>query len=712
MSRLRNACQALWRPSKSSIDSSNMMNFIKFLNKEKPKSSRVINGQLNNYQDLQRWSLENTNDFWDAYMDYSGMILSKKGSRICDDTSSIFHKHRFFPDAKLNYAENLLLGFKQKLLSSSSSLSSDYFNEDATTAVVFWGEDRVKKHVSYKTLYKSVTQLAEYLKEKGGVKPGDIVAGFVPNTVEALIAMLATTSTGAVWSSCSPDFGKSSVVDRFGQIKPKVLFSADSYYYNAKKFSCVSKLKEIRRELPSVKLTIVFKYDVSDDTFVSSEEKENTDSNPTLQEEVFVNWESIVGEDKHATPPKLEFEQVPFNSPLFILFSSGTTGIPKCITHTVGGTLIQHMKEHQLHCDIKPNNRLFYYTTCGWMMWNWQVSCMASGSIPILYDGSPFLSSNPNILWDYTARESITLFGTSAKYIDTLHKNNLKPMQTHDLKSLRTITSTGSPLSPEMFDYTYRNIKQDVFLASISGGTDIISCFMLGNPIEPVYRGEIQTCGLGMDIDVYDDNGKALGIDHKGELVCKSPFPSMPLNFWNDNENDDKYRAAYFEKYPASSIGSVCWRHGDFVCKTKNGGYIVYGRSDATLNPGGVRIGTAEIYRQVEKIDEVLESIVVGQQVQAQGNTDVRVVLFVKLKKTSKLNENLKNRITKIIRENTSPKHVPDIILEVDDIPRTKSGKIVELAVRDVIDGKTVKNKGALANPEALEYFKDRKELI
>lgn len=644
----------MWQPSEEAVENSNLLKFIKFLRQSKTPT-------LHTYHDLQEWTLSHLNDFWDQFWDFAGIIFSYKGSRIREDVDAFYHQ-RFFPDARLNYAENMLK------------------NRGTQDAVVFWGEDKVKRRLSYDELYKSVANLSHYLKDLG-LKPGDRVAGFVPNTPEALIGMLATTSLGGVWSSCSPDFGVSAVLDRFGQIEPQFLISADGYYYNGKTFDCLEKLPGIIEGLPTLKKTIVFNYAGTQGSINSLKNS--------------VSWDEALSTGEGEP---LQFAQVPFNHPLFILYSSGTTGVPKCITHSVGGTLIQHMKEHQLHCDIKPGDRVFYFTTCGWMMWNWQVSALASGATLMLYDGSPFVP-NGNVLWDYAEDEKFTLFGTSAKYLDALHKAGIEPIRTHNLESLEMITSTGSPLIPEGFDYVYQSIKKNVCLSSISGGSDIVSCFVLGNPIAPVYRGEIQTAGLGMDVDVYNDEGKSVK-GEKGELVCKSPFPSMPLGFWGDDE-DRKYKAAYFERFPG------IWCHGDFIEKTEHGGYIIYGRSDAILNPGGVRIGTAEIYRQVEKVDEVLESLVVGQD----WDGDVRVVLFVKLREGIHLSSDLESSIKKCIRENTTPRHVPSVILQVPDIPRTKSGKIVELAVRDIIHGREVKNQGALANPEALEYFKNRQEL-
>jgi acetoacetyl-CoA synthetase len=502
----------------------------------------------------------------------------------------------------------------------------------------------------------------------------------MPNLPETVVASLGTAAIGAVWSSCSPDFGVQAVVDRFGQIEPRVLVAVDGYFFGGKQFDLAPRLGEILRALPSIERTIVVPYGESG-------------SGAIPQSTSWSEWLST-------TPAaSLEFEQLPFNHPLYILYSSGTTGVPKCIVHGAGGTLIQHLKEHQLHCDIRPGDRVFYFTTCGWMMWNWLISALASEATLLLYDGSPFYPDG-NMLFDFADETRMTLFGTSAKFIDAVSKAGLKPGMTHRLDSLRTITSTGSPLAPESFDFVYRHIKQDIHLASISGGTDIVSCFVLGVPIAPVWRGEIQTRGLGMGVDVFDEQGHPVPVNEKGELVCTRPFPSMPLEFWNDPDGT-KYHAAYFEKYPG------VWRHGDYAAFTEHNGVVIYGRSDAVLNPGGVRIGTAEIYRQVEQIDEVLESLVIGQR----WENDERIVLFVRLLDGVALTPALEERIRRRIRDNASPRHVPARINQVTEIPRTKSGKIVELAVRDVVHGREIHNKDALANPEALEQFRNRVEL-
>jgi acetoacetyl-CoA synthetase len=513
------------------------------------------------------------------------------------------------------------------------------------------------------------------------VKPGDRVAAIVSNMPEAIIGLLATSSIGAIWSSCSPDFGVQGVLDRFGQIEPTVLLSVDGYWYGGKRIDVLGKLGEIVKQLPSVKRVAVIPY--LDET----PDVGGVDRAVTLPDFL-----------RDFAPADIAFEQLPFDHPLYILYSSGTTGVPKCIVHGQGGSLLQHLKEHQLQTDLKRGDRLFYFTTCGWMMWNWLASGLATGATLLLYDGSPFFPG-ANTLWDFAAQERMTVFGTSAKYIDAIAKLKLKPRESHDLSALKTMTSTGSPLAPEAFDYVYANVKEDLLLSSISGGTDIVSCFVLGSPWLPVWRGEIQCRGLGLKIEVYDDSGQPV-IGEKGELVCTAPFPCMPVGFWNDPDHA-KYRAAYFERFPN------VWCHGDWMEITERGSCVIYGRSDAVLNPGGVRIGTAEIYRQVERLDEVLESIVVGQD----WNNDVRVVLFVRLREGVTLDDVLVKRIKEQIRTNTTPRHVPDKVIAVADIPRTKSGKIVELAVRDVVHGRAVKNREALANPEALEFYRDLPEL-
>ncbi|HEX7218277.1 MAG TPA: acetoacetate--CoA ligase [Burkholderiales bacterium] len=629
----------LWTPSAQRAAATELARFMKLAGKR-------------DYAELHRWSVERSPEFWNLLWDFCE-VRGEKGARTLVDGDRM-PGAKWFPDARLNYAQNLL---------------------DAKGEIVFWGEDRIKRRLSHQNLRALVSRLAQALAD-AGVKKGDRVAGYLPNVPEATAALLATASLGAVWSSCSPDFGVQGVLDRFGQIEPKVLLCADGYLYNGKEFDSQEKASQVLDRLPSVEECVVVDY-------LGAPATAGTSLYDFL-------------EPFEAGP--IRFEPVEFNHPLYILYSSGTTGVPKCIVHGTGGALLQHLKEHRLQSDVKAGDRLFYFTTLGWMMWNWLVSGLGSGATLLLYDGSPFVGRG-RVLFDFADAEGMTHFGTSAKYIDALAKTGLKPKDTHRLDKLRAVLSTGSPLAPEGFDYVYENVKSDVCLSSISGGTDIVSCFVLGNPIGPVWRGEIQAKGLGMAVEVFNEEGKPVR-GEKGELVCTRPFPSMPVGFWNDPDGA-KYRAAYFEKYPN------IWRHGDWCEETEHGGLIIYGRSDAVLNPGGVRIGTAEIYRQVEQLDEVLESLVIGQDWQG----DVRVVLFVKLKEGLSLSEELISAIKRRIRENTTPRHVPARILQVADIPRTKSGKIVELAVREVVHGRPVKNLEALANPEALEHFRNRAEL-
>jgi acetoacetyl-CoA synthetase len=607
------------------------------------------------FEELHAWSVERSEDFWRLVWDFCG-VRGEKGGRTLVDGGRM-PGARWFPDGRLSFAENLLR------------------RRDGADAIVFWGEDRIKRRLSHQNLYNLVSRLAQALAD-AGVRKGDRVAGYLPNLPEAAAAMLATASLGAVWSSCSPDFGVQGVLDRFGQIGPKVLFCADGYLYGGKEFDCQEKVEAVLARLPSVEECVVIDY---------------LGGAPRV-------GVSLMDFVEPFQAGEIRFEQVEFNHPLYILYSSGTTGVPKCIVHGAGGTLLQHLKEHRLHSDVKPGDRLFYFTTLGWMMWNWLISGLASEATLLLYDGSPFVGRG-KVLFDFAEAERMTHFGTSAKYIDALGKAGLQPRESHDLRHLRAVLSTGSPLLPEGFDYVYEKIKGDVCLSSISGGTDIVSCFVLGNPMGPVWRGEIQAKGLGMAVEVFDEQGNSL-VGEKGELVCTRPFPSMPVGFWNDPDGA-RYRAAYFEKYPN------VWRHGDWCEITPHGGMVIYGRSDAVLNPGGVRIGTAEIYRQVEQLEEVVESLVIGQE----WESDVRVVLFVKLRDGLELSDELAAAIKRRIRENTTPRHVPAKIVQVADIPRTKSGKIVELAVRDVVHGREVKNLEALANPGALEYFRSRPEL-
>jgi acetoacetyl-CoA synthetase len=644
----------LWQPSKARVEHSNLMAFIHAAN-------RRFGASVDDYASLRQWSVAAPSEFWSLVWEQAGLIGDGPGSVVVDDVRKM-PGARWFPEARLNFAENLLR------------------RNDDGDALVFWGEEKVKRRLSFAELHRLVSRLQQALTA-AGVGVGDRVAGYLPNMPESVAFMLAASSLGAIWSSASPDFGLQGVLDRFGQIAPKVLVSADGYFYSGKSHDSLAKLAEIVPGIPSVQAVVIVPY-TRDRADIAAVAKA-------------AHLEDFVAP---FAAKAVEYVRLPFAHPLYIMYSSGTTGAPKCIVHSAGGALIQQVKEHRLHCDVKRNDRVFYFTTCGWMMWNWLVAGLAAEATLLLYDGNPS-ARDGNILFDFADAEGMTLFGTSAKWIDAIAKMGLEPIKTHKLDTVRTICSTGSVLAPEGFDYVYAKIKADVQLASISGGTDIISCFMLGNPTGPVYRGEIQARGLGMKVEVFDENGLPVE-GAKGELVCTQAFPSMPVGFWND-ESGEKYHAAYFDKFPG------VWCHGDWVELTPSGGIVVYGRSDATLNPGGVRIGTAEIYRQVEQIDEVLESLVIGQD----WSADVRVVLFVRLRPGLRLTSELESRIKKRIRDNTTPRHVPSKIVQVDDIPRTKSGKIVELAVRDVVHGRAVKNKEALANPEALDLFRNRQEL-
>ena len=650
--------QPLWTPSPERIARANLTAF----------GNHVLErwgAALDDYAGLHRWSVTEPAQFWQSVWSFCG-VIGDPGSGPALVDGHRMPGARWFPDARLNYAENLLR------------------RRDRSPAIVFWGEDRLKSTVTCAELYDEVSRLAQALRE-AGVKPGDRVAGYMPNVPGTVIAMLATASIGAVWSSCSPDFGVQGVLDRFGQIQPRVLFAADGYFYNGKTIDVLPRLAEVAGNLPSVERIVVVPY---------------TQPRPRISHiPRAVNVHDLMAPHRAR---EIRFERFPFDHPLYVLYSSGTTGVPKCIVHGAGGTLLQHMKEHQLHVDLKAGERLFYFTTCGWMMWNWLATALASRAVIVLYDGSPFVVGG-RILFDYADAARMTVFGTSAKFIDSAAKAGLRPRHSHRLAAMRALLSTGSPLAPEGFDYVYSEVKRDLHLASISGGTDLISCFVLGNPTGPVWRGEIQGAGLGMKVEVFDDAGRPVR-QEKGELVCTAPFPSMPVGFWNDPDGA-KYRAAYFEKY------SGVWCHGDYIEQTAHGGYVIYGRSDAVLNPGGVRIGTAEIYRQVESLNEVVESLVIGQDWPPDRPSDVRVVLFVRLRDGMRLDDALEDRIKATIRANATPRHVPAKIVQVPDIPRTRSGKIVELAVRNVVHGRAVKNLEALANPEALAHYKDRPEL-
>ena len=644
----------IWEPSADRIDGANISRFMRFVRES------TGNEDIRRYAPLYEFSVRDPDRFWSLVWEFCGIRAHGDLQPVLADRDRM-PGARWFPNVTLNFAQNLLR-FK-----------------DERIAIVFrneWGDQR---ELSYAQLHAEVGRLAHALRQQG-VGVGDRVAGFMPNIPETIIAMLATTSLGATWSSCSPDFGIRGVVDRFGQIAPKVLFTADQYGYGGKRFDCLEKIRGVLDELPGIERLVVVPY-----------------SGQPLKLDGLrgaVALPDFAGTQERA----LEFVPVPFDHPLYVMYSSGTTGVPKCIVHGVGGTLIQHLKELVLHTDLKRDDKLFYYTTCGWMMWNWFVSGLAVGATLVVYDGSP---SHPdgNALWNLADEVGISVFGTSAKWLSAIEKAGIKPRETHKLMSLKTILSTGSPLAPESYEYVYRDIKDRVLLASISGGTDIISCFALGCPVLPVYRGELQCRGLGMKVEILDDDGNPVR-NQAGELSCGAPFPSMPVMFWNDPDGS-KYHNAYFAKVPN------VWCHGDRALLTEHDGIVIYGRSDATLNPGGVRIGTAEIYRQVEQIPEVLESVAVGQH----WGEDERVILFVRLREGLALDDALRERIRHQIRVNTTPRHVPAKILQVADIPRTISGKITEIAVRDTIHGKPVKNTDALANPQALACFRDLAEL-
>ena len=660
----------LWTPTADQVQRATLTRFI--------RASPAAD-----YASLYEWSIRQPTEFWPAVWQFCDVIAEDRPGLAPWDEVLVGRDRvappnaglgpRWFVGSRLNFAENLLR-FR-----------------DEHPAIVFWNEDGRQASLTYAQLSAQVARVAAALRAQG-VGVGDRVAGFLPNIPETVIAMLAATSLGAIWSSCSPDFGVHGVLDRFGQIKPVVLFCAASYRYSGKEIDCLDRVREIVDRIPEIRQVVVVPYLTR-----SQPGRSEGSVLPGLRNAIW--WDDFNAPHENAP---LHFERLPFDHPVYIMYSSGTTGLPKCMVHGAGGTLIQHLKEHVLHCDLRRDDRLFYFTTCGWMMWNWLVSGLAVGCTLVLYDGAPLLRRRA-ILWDMAAAERITTFGTSAKYLALAEKDDLRPSETHDLVALQAILSTGSPLAPPSFDYVYSAVKKDVRLSSISGGTDIISCFALGNPVAPVWRGELQTRGLGMQVDVFDEDGRPVR-GRAGELVCTAPFPSMPIAFWNDPDGT-KYRSAYFEMFPN------VWRHGDWAELTSHDGMIIYGRSDATLNPSGVRIGTAEIYRQVEQLPEVVESVVIGQDVPSEFGVDTRIVLFVRLRDGVTLDDALRDRIRKQIRDNTSPHHVPKRIVQVADIPRTLSGKITELAVRDVVHGRAVKNVDALANPQALELFKDLPDL-
>ena len=643
----------LWQPSPEQVRRANLTAFRRFVT-----DRHGID--VESYAKLHAWSIAHIAEFWDAVWDFCE-VIGDKGETVLEPGAHMLEA-RFFPGARLNFAENLLR------------------RRDDNDAVVFRSETGYTRRLSRRELYGQVSRLAQALRNSG-LQPGDRIAACLPNCTEAVIGTLAAASLGGVWSSCSPDFGEQGMLDRFQQIEPRLLIACDGYVYNGKPVDIRARISAVAAQIPSLQKIVIVPHLVQ---VTGGQPYAAVITGAVVWDEFMQGYEEA----------DIEFAQLLFSHPLYILFSSGTTGLPKCIIHGAGGTLLQHLKEHRLHCDIRPDDKVFYFTTCGWMMWNWLVTALGSDAAILLYDGSPF-HPDGNVLFDYAEQEGMTFFGASAKYLQALEKNNLDPGGTHDLAALRTLASTGSPLLPAVFDYVYSHIKKDLCLSSISGGTDIISCFVLGNPTGPVIRGEIQAKGLGMAVDVWDEAGRSV-VDAKGELVCTKPFPSMPTGFWNDS-NNERYRAAYFDHFPG------IWAHGDFAAQTADGGFIIYGRSDAVLNPGGVRIGTAEIYRQVEGLDEVLESVAVGRE--KDGN--VQILLFVILREGLTLDDELAARIKQRIREGASPRHVPAAVYQVPDIPRTRSGKISEIAVRDVIHGRAIKNVEALANPAALDWFSD-----
>jgi acetoacetyl-CoA synthetase len=642
--------QPIWSPSPERIQRASLTRFMHFV-QERYKAP------VHDYASLHRWSVEYPENFWSGVWDFCEVRAERRATQILEDGNRL-PGARWFVDARCNYAENLL-----RL-------------DDDTAAIIFRNERGQRRELSWRQLRTEVARIADGLRQ-AGVKEGDRVAGYLPNIPETVIAMLAATSIGAIWSSCSQDFGVSAVLDRFGQITPKVLFTADGYQYAGKPVDRIATISAIREKIPSIEHIVLVPY---------------------FDEHVRAPKDVVLFKDFGRADAKLSFAQLPFEHPAFILYSSGTTGVPKCIVHSAGGTLMQQLKEHVLHSDVGRDDRYFYYTTCGWVVWNGLVSALAAGATIVLFDGAP-LQPDPRILWRMAQEERLTIFGTGPRFLIACEQAGLRPREELDLSALRAIISTGSPLNPESYQYVYRDVKTDVQLASISGGTDIMGCFGCGCPILPVYEGEIQCLSLGMKTQVYDDAGQPL-IDMQGELVCTEPFPSVPIGFWAD-AGDTRFHATYFQRYPN------VWWHGDLATVTARGGLIVHGRSDAVLNPGGVRIGTAEIYRQVEKVEEVAESIAISQEWQG----DVRIVLFVRLHPGHTLDEPLKEKIRQTIRRNTTPRHVPAKIVQAPDLPRTISGKLVELAVRNVVHGRPVKNADALANPQALDFFKHLPEL-
>ncbi len=646
----------LWKIKNDKLNKTNLSQYLNFIETKFKIHSK------NDFNKVWKWSVENPEVFWKSIWDFT-KVQGNFGKKLIEK-SDIFFKNKFFPDAKLSYAKNIL---KKN-------------NNDK--AIIFKSENGYRTELSWKDLNSKVIKISNWMRSHG-IEKGDRIAAYLPNIPETVISYISSSVVGGIWSSCSPDFGTGGVVDRFSQINPKILFIGDKYYYNGKEINILERLNEILRNIPSIKKVVIIPYPGTEN---QNRNNHNVDT---------FNWSELISAKNKN---KIEYTISNFNDPLTILYSSGTTGKPKCICHGTGGVLLQHNKELQIHSDVKDNDRVFYFTTCGWMMWNWLVGSLSAGATILLFDGFPMYKKD-DLLFEFASEEKITLFGVSAKYIDTLQNKRLVLKNKYDLSKLRTICSTGSPLSTDGFKYIYNNIKKDVHLASISGGTDIVSCFVLGNLLQPVYAGEIQNKGLGMDVDIFDEKGLSVK-NKKGELVCKKPFPSMPVKFWND-ENNKKYKSAYFEKY------KNIWHHGDFAKITKNEGFVIFGRSDTTLNPGGVRLGTAEIYSVVDGFEEIQESIVIGQS----WKNDIRIILFVVLNKGYNLTEDLKNRIKRAIKINASPRHVPSKIIPIFEVPKTKNGKLVELAVKQSIEGEKIKNLEALANPDSLEQFKNIKEL-
>jgi len=646
----------LWKINKEKLNKTNLTLYSEFIK----KNYKINSGD--NFDKIWKWSVDNPKIFWKSIWDFT-KVKGELGNILLEE-SDVFFKNKFFTDTKLSYAENLLK------------------KNNAEPAIIFKSENGYKTILSWKDLNLNVLQISSWMKSNG-VQKGDRVAAYLPNIPETVTAYISTSVIGAIWSSCSTDFGTAGVIDRFSQITPKVLFIGNKYFYNGKKINVLERLPEILNNVPSINKVIIVPYPGTE-----------IEENKNIKNDTY-NWNELIAlKNKN----KIQYEMSNFNDPLAILYSSGTTGKPKCICHGIGGVLLQHNKELQIHSDVKENDRVFYFTTCGWMMWNWLVGALSSKATILLFDGFPMYKKD-DLLFELASEEQITLFGISAKYIDALRNNGVVPKNNHDFSKLRTICSTGSPLSKEGFRYVYNNIKKDVHLASISGGTDIVSCFVLGNLFQPVYSGEIQNRGLGMDVDIFNEKGLSIK-NEKGELVCKKPFPSMPVKFWNDI-GDKKYQSAYFEKY------KNVWYHGDFAKITDNGGFVIFGRSDTTLNPGGVRLGTAEIYSVVEKFEEIQESIVIGQS----WNNDIRIILFIVLNKSYSLTDKIKDKIKKEIRIKASPRHVPSKIISILEIPKTKNGKLVELAVKQSVEGEAIKNLEALANPDSLKQFRNIKEL-